>query len=142
MPGMLDTVKANWPGDFREIRKPLIIKPCIAFSDLPEPITLSQLLNPDSRRNVRHVVLVPWIENLVVPGTFGSVAFPGVCADPMKAHNSHLLGIVSVVRSDHSSFSGGDIFGCIKAEGRDVTNRPHHRSTVFGRNRMGSILDQ
>src|SRR5712692_10497528 len=98
----------------------------------PKSITLLELLNPDGCRHIRQIILVARREDLVIPGTLGGVAFPGILADSMEAHDPHPLCPFWIVGRDHAALASCDRLGSIKGKAGDIANRSHHPSLKTG----------
>src|SRR5437867_4423849 len=92
MPGMRGVICDVWDADFRKIPEALSVKRRVALPDPPKQIALAKLWNSQRRGNVRQIVFVARLADLVTPRTLRGVAAPGVPRQAMKAHDSHSLG--------------------------------------------------
>src|SRR5262245_20979071 len=109
MPGMLLSFdrRQRWDSNFRDVPEPHVVERCDSLSLLPKPITLPELLNADGRSHIRQVVFITGGDDLIVPGAFGSVPFPGIFTDPMETHDTHPLCPLGIISCRHTTFTCG-----------------------------------
>ncbi len=102
-----------------------------------KPLKLHQ---PDSRLNVRHVVLEARRNNLVVPRAFRAVALPGIAVHAVQGEHPRPLDALRRA-GQHAAFAGGEVFRGVEAKCREVANRAHLLPPVGGGQGMSGILD-
>src|SRR5262249_44728082 len=101
----------------------------------------AELLKPDCRGEIGHVVLEPELRDFVKPVSLGPIALPRVTVEPVEAHQLDTLSVVLALRRDHAAFARSDRLRRVEAEGGEVTHRPHRAPLVAGRKGMRSVLD-
>ena len=100
---------------FGHDRKSRLILPDDLAPPLLELGQFVQLLQPQGGLNVGHVALEAREDDLVIPGTGGAVAFPGVAAHPVKAPDARTIYQVRLA-CDHPPFRRGKVFGGVEGE--------------------------
>src|SRR5438552_14404490 len=71
--------------------KRVVVPPRDLASLRLKPRQLAQLVYPDRRLDVRHVVLEPWCDHLVKPRSLCGIPVPPVVAHPVQAQYASLL---------------------------------------------------
>src|ERR1035441_5307591 len=79
-----------------------------------EQISLAQLMKPDGRRDVGHIVFITWRDDLIVPRAFRRETLPRVLGNAMQRHDAHTVGIFVIFGAGHAAFAGGDGFVGVK----------------------------
>src|SRR5262245_16809799 len=143
MPGMLIPFSLEDRGDsnFWNIAETLTVEFRIILPLLPEPITLLELLDANSRCYICEIVLVAGGKDFIVPRPCRRVPLPGVFANPVEAHDAHPLGPFRILGRRHTTFTGSDRLGRVKGEAGDIANRPDHFPRITSREGVGGILD-
>src|SRR4051794_32004120 len=96
---------------------------------------------PERGLQIRHVVLVSWLRDFVVPRASARISLPGILAHAVKGQAAQPLGESGAVRCDHAAFPCRDVFRYIEAEYRNLAERADPAIAVLGTKRMRGILD-
>src|SRR5581483_4458817 len=83
VPGVLYVSRIGRKSNARKLSKCLVITPGNSLSALQQPLAARQLMQANGGGQIGHVILIPGLDDLVVPGAARAIAFPGVTADPM-----------------------------------------------------------
>src|SRR5687768_18130840 len=118
--------------DLWQVGKGLIVALGNAQPSLVESVAFLQLLNPQGRGNVRHVIFVPRPEDFVIPGALLGIAVPCIMANPVKAHHPHPTGPLRIVRRSHPALSGRDGLGCVKRETSNIPDGSDFPTAMAG----------
>ncbi len=102
---------------------------------------LAQLRQPQARREIGEIVLVPVGENLVAPVARGGVALPGVAADAVQGEHACPLRGLGVAHDQHPALAGRDVLGGVEAEGSGIAQRAHASAAVARRQGVRGVLD-
>ncbi len=105
VPGMLYLRRHIGHSDLWDVFEALVVPARTALPELPKPVTLLELLDPQGGGHIRQVVFVARIQDLVVPRTLRGIALPGVVTDPMQAHDAHALGPLRILGCGHAAFA-------------------------------------
>src|SRR6185436_7053500 len=140
MPGVLDMIPCDRSFDCRRVSKRAIKTSCQMLTFLVKQIALLQLFDSQCSCHVSQVVFVSRGQDVVSPGALSRVALPGVVTDAVQTHDAHAVGILIIVRGDHSSLTGGDGLGGIKRETRDIANGPYHLAAITRRQGVGRVF--
>src|SRR5436190_24264688 len=91
--------------DLRETREGLCVTAGNGSPAFPEPLAARQLVHAQGSSNICHVIFVASLQHLVIPGSFSSVALPGIPADAMQGHHCGPFSIGGICRGEHTALA-------------------------------------
>ena len=100
-----------------------------------------QLLQPDGRGDVGHVVLEAGHHHVVAPAPLATVPFPGVAVHAVQA-GDHAFFHQFGTAGEHAALGRGQVLGGVEGKGRRVRSRTDEDPLVLRRNGVGGVLDQ
>src|SRR3989442_15858920 len=91
--------------------------------------------------DIGHVIFVAWLQCLIVPGAFGSIALPRIAADAVQGHHCNTFRILRVWCGDHTTLSRRQRLCRIETKSSEIADGAYHPPLIFRGKCMGSIFD-
>src|SRR5215470_7841442 len=128
MPSVLNVIRDNRGEEALERIEFARVAICQGDAEPAHVLSLFELDETDRGLQVREIVFIADVLNVVAPCAFGGVALPRVTADTMHGKNAHAIGKRVVLRGNHAAFACGDGFRGVEGETGDVANGAYRRS--------------
>src|SRR6185503_16442599 len=141
MPCMLHVRRDLRTNNFWHVTKSLMVQGGVPLSRLPETVTFFQLGKPQRRGNIGQIVFEPRRKNLVVPRSFCGIAVPRIAGQAMQTHHTRPSGMLVVIRGQHATFTGGNVFRSIEGKARALADASHHLSLISRWKRVRGIFN-
>src|SRR5262245_13689495 len=110
----------------------------------PPPVRFHapQLVDPERRLDIHHVVLEAALDDLVVLIALVGEPFPCILAHPVQREDLEAIRGVFARREDHPPFARRDVLRDVEAETTKLSERPDVLALVGRLDSMGTIFDQ
>ncbi len=102
-----------------------------------------QLSERDAGVEVREVVLVARLDDVVAARPLALVALPGVAVEAVQPQRAHAIGELVVAQGQHASLASGEVLVRVEREAGRIADRADLATAVGTRlDRVRGILDQ
>ena len=128
--------------NMRQVCESFLVDLCKISTAFMLFVELHELTQPHRCLNIGHVVFITFSRDVVPPDVALRLARPSVLVDPVESHRVERLGKRIAIRCNHTAFPCCQIFVRIETKGGEVADTADILSFVFGRNGVGSVINE